>query len=310
MRELDPPYNTGNRDFVYDDAFIDKEDGFRHSKWISFMADRLKIAWNLLSPSGILFISINDGEYAGLKLLCDELFSENFYLTTFIWKSRQRADSRNENMISSDHEYILAYGKSALSVFSGKDKDTTKYKNPDNDPRGPWASIDLSGLADAKARPNLHYDIIDPITGNIYPPNPNRGWSKSKENVERMIQEGRILWPASPKGRPREKKFLRDLLSDKTGFSSVLDSESVGFTTDGTRSLMKVLGKKAFSFPKSTKLLMTMIKQIPKDDATVLDFFAGSRAVIVVEANSYVNTRSSRPLLKFKTQKINGLYAV
>ena len=148
-------------------------------------------------------------------------------------------------MISSDHEYILVYSKSDKFTLLGRTKDISKYKNPDNDPRGPWASIDLSGLADASRRPNLHFDIVDPNTGNIYPPNPNRGWSKSRDTIARMIAEDRILWPSSPKGRPREKKFLKDLQSDKTGFSSVLESEDVGFTTDGTRALINVLGSRA-----------------------------------------------------------------
>ena len=284
---IDPPYNLGG-DFVYNDDYVGKEDGFRHSKWLSFMDARLRIAYRLLSEKGAIFISINDSEYATLKLLCDDIFSELNYQITFIWNSRQRADSRNVNMLSTDHEYILVYSKTNEFSVVGREKDTSKYSNPDNDPRGPWASIDLSGLADATRRPNLHYDIIDPATGNSYPPNPNRGWSKSRETVAKMISENRILWPASPKGRPREKKFLKDLLSDKTGFSSMLDSDAVGFTTDGTRALINVLGSRAFSFPKSVKLLKTLIGQFPNKDCLVLDFFAGSgsTAQAVMELNS------------------------
>lgn len=284
---IDPPYNLGG-DFVYNDDYVGREDGFRHSKWLSFMDARLRIAYQLLSEKGAIFISINDSEYATLKLLCDDIFSELNYQITFIWNSRQRADSRNVNMLSTDHEYILVYSKTDQFSVIGREKDTSKYSNPDNDPRGPWASIDLSGLADATRRPNLHYDIVDPATGNSYPPNPNRGWSKSKETVARMISENRILWPSSPKGRPREKKFLKDLLSDKTGFSSMLDSEAVGFTTDGTRALISVLGNRAFSFPKSVKLLKTLIGQFPSMDCLVLDFFAGSgsTAQAVMELNS------------------------
>ena len=284
---IDPPYNLGG-DFVYNDDYVGREDGFRHSKWLSFMDARLRIAYQLLSEKGAIFISINDSEYATLKLLCDDIFSELNYQITFIWNSRQRADSRNVNMLSTDHEYILVYSKTDQFAVIGREKDTSKYSNPDNDPRGPWASIDLSGLADATRRPNLHYDIIDPATGNCYPPNPNRGWSKSRETVARMISENRILWPSSPKGRPREKKFLKDLLSDKTGFSSMLDSEAVGFTTDGTRALISVLGNRAFSFPKSVKLLKTLIGQFPGKDCLVLDFFAGSgsTAQAVMELNS------------------------
>ncbi len=272
---IDPPYNLGE-DFIYSDHYVGREDSFKHSKWLSFMSSRLRIAYRLLASKGAIFISINDAEYAGLKMLCDSMWGDENYQATLIWKSRQRADSRNISMLSTDHEYILVYGKSSSFRLLGKGKDKTKYRNPDNDPRGPWASIDLSGLADASRRPNLHFDIIDPKTGNVYPPNPNRGWSKSKETIEKMIAENRILWPSSPKGRPREKKFLSSLLSDKTGFSSVLDPEEVGYTTDGTRALIDVLGNKVFNFPKSVKLIKAIVHQYPDTDCTILDFFAGS----------------------------------
>lgn len=272
---IDPPYNLGG-DFVYNDDYVGKEDQYRHSKWLSFMKKRLKIAFRLLSTRGVILISINENEYANLKLLCDEIFTAGNYQATFIWKNRQRADSRNKNMISTDHEYILAYGKTESFSFLGEEKDISKYSNPDNDPRGPWASIDLSGLADANRRPNLHYNIVNPETGIEYPPNPNRGWSKSRDTISRMIAEGRILWPATPKGRPREKKFLRDLLSERTGFSSILDSNYVGYTTDGTKVLNSIFEGKAFNFPKSVKLLKTLLGQFPSKQCLILDFFAGS----------------------------------
>lgn len=272
---IDPPYNLGG-DFVYDDYYVEKEDSFKHSKWLSFMERRLLIAFNLLSNSGCIFISINETEYADLKLLCDEILGEFNYQGTFIWHNRQRADSRNINMISIDHEYILLYSKTENFAVKGRQKDISKYKNPDNDPRGPWASIDLSGLADASRRPNLHFNIVNPKTGISYPPNPNRGWSKSRDTIARMIAENRILWPTSSTGRPREKKFLKDLLSENTGFSSVLDSEDVGYTTDGTRALNNILGTKAFSFPKSVKLIKTLLYQTTNRDSIILDFFAGS----------------------------------
>ena len=291
---IDPPYNLGG-DFVYNDNYVSKDDQYRHSKWLSFMQKRLLIARQLLSPEGVILISINDTEYAHLKMLCDDIFSDNCYQATLIWKNRQRADSRNKNMISTDHEYILVYGRTENISFVGEEKDISKYSNPDNDPRGPWASIDLSGLADATRRPNLHYSIVNPSTGIAYPPNPNRGWSKSRETVARMIEENRILWPSSTTGRPREKKFLRDLLSERTGFSSVLDCDAVGYTTDGTKALNSIFVGKAFNFPKSIKLIKTLIAQIPKKDCLVIDFFAGSgttlHAVNLLNAEDSGNRR-------------------
>ena len=286
---IDPPYNTGNEGWVYNDNVNDPkikkwlgevvgkegEDLSRHDKWLCMMYPRLKLLQKLLADDGVIFISIDDIEYTYLKMICDEIFGNWQYQATLIWHSRQRADNRNKTMLSVDHEYILVYSKTPDFALKGISKDISKYKNPDNDPRGPWASIDLSGLANASQRPNLHYDIIDPKTGLVYPPNPNRGWSKSKENIEKMIQEGRILFPKSPQGRPREKKFLQDLLSENTGFSSILLPE-VGFTTEGTRMMRKIFPEAQFAFPKSVNLIQTLVEQATSDNDIILDSFAGS----------------------------------
>lgn len=305
MIYIDPPYNTGNDSFVYPDDYSEtldeyqkrtgeksaegylnkqslwkknsKESGQYHSAWLSMMYPRLYLARNLLRDDGVIFISIDDNEAANLKLLCDEVFGVELFLGVFQWRRRQTTDTRNYSRVSSDHEYIYAYARGFDCQLVGKAIDESKYKNPDNDPRGPWASIDLSGLATATQRPNLHYAIIDPGTGVSYPPNPNRGWSKSKDNVERMIAEGRILFPNKPDGRPREKKFLHELQSDVTGFSTWLESSVVGFNTDGTREVSNILGGKFFDFPKPKSLISLLLKQAAQSvDSIVLDFFAGS----------------------------------
>ncbi len=296
---IDPPYNTGN-DFIYEDDFsMNSEDylalsgqsdeegnrlvantkanGRMHSDWLSMIFARLKVARSLLREDGLILISIDDNEVDNLRKVCSEIFGEENLIGVFQWRRRQTTDNRNYSRVSFDHEYIIAFGKSSDVRLKGRGIDTEKYKNPDNDPRGPWASIDLSGLATATQRPNLHYDIIDPATNIAYPPNPSRGWSKSKENVQRMISEGRILFPARPEGRPREKKFLNDLQSSVTGFSTWLDSESVGYNTNGTREVTDLMGKKYFDFPKPLSLLQTLLEQGADDpNSIVLDFFAGS----------------------------------
>lgn len=287
---IDPPYNTGNEDWVYNDSLNDihikkwlgkvvgkeGEDLSRHDKWLCMMYPRLRLLQKLLSPTGAIFISIDDNELAYLTLMCYEIFGSSNHVATFIWHSRQKSDSRNISMVSTDHEYVICFSKIPGGFIAlGQKIDISKYKNPDSDPRGPWASIDLSGLANAKQRPNLHYDIVDPLTGIVYPPNPNRGWSKSKERIEEMIEEGRILFPRKPSGRPREKKFLRDLKSDKTSFSSIL-SERVGYTSNGTKELQKILGDSIFDFPKSVDLVEELISQSTPKGGVVLDSFAGS----------------------------------
>ena len=292
MIYIDPPYNTGN-DFVYEDDFRDnlanyiekagknlhsnkKDSGRFHANWLNFMYPRLKIAKSLLRDDGVIFISIDDNEVHNLRALMNEVFGEESFMAVLLWKRRQNADSRNQSNLSSDHEYLLVYSKSENAKLLGKAIDTSKYKNPDQDPRGPWASIDLSGLATKDQRPNLHYDIIDPKTKLSYPPNPDRGWSKSKENISKMIEDGRILFPKKPSGRPREKKFLKDLNQTVTGFSTWLDSNKVGFTTNGTRDLTDIMNGKIFGFPKPVTLIRTLTRQVLGINDLVLDFFAGS----------------------------------
>jgi len=306
MIYIDPPYNTGNDNFIYPDKFAEsreeylnrigdkdetgfmtreglfrknsKDSGHYHSNWLSMMYPRLFLARNLLRDNGVIFVSIDDNEVHNLRLMMNEVFGEENFFGNFQWRRRQRADSRNQSNVSTDHEYIIAYAKSEKATLKGINIDTEKYENPDNDFRGPWASIDLSGLATASQRPNLHYDIIDPNTGNIYPPNPSRGWSKSKENVQKMIAEGRVLFPKLPTGRPREKKFLRDLLTTITGFSTCLDSKEVGYTTNGTREVTDIFNGKYFDFPKPSALIRTFVEQSTQsnDNDVILDFFSGS----------------------------------
>ena len=295
---IDPPYNTGN-DFVYKDNFAEgtsaywehtgvtqdgvkmstntRADGRFHSNWLNMIYPRLLVARQLLREDGVIFVSIDDNEVTHLRKVMDEVFGEANFVACFLWKRRQQTDSRNLSNVSFDHEFIVTYEKSfGATKFQGTSIDETKYKNPDNDPRGMWASIDLSGLATKDQRPNLHYDIIDPATGISYPPNPDRGWSKSRSVVEAMINEGRILFPKKPDGRPREKKFLADLQSNTTGFSTWLESEDVGFNTNGTRELTEIFTGKFFEFPKPSTLLKTLLNQALLPNDLALDFFAGS----------------------------------
>ena len=245
MIYIDPPYNTGN-DFVYNDDFAQSRDAFEetsglfdeagnqtidpmqrntesngrfHTDWLNMIYPRLKVSRDLLSDDGVIFISIDDNEVENLRKICDEIFGEHNFIAQLIWE-RAYSPKNDAKYVSNSHDYVLMYSREISNFIIGRlprtDEANARYSNPDNDPRGPWASIDLSGLANAQQRPNLHYDIVDPSTGITYPPNPNRGWSKSRENVEKMISEGRILFPKIPSGRPREKKFLKDLLSENT----------------------------------------------------------------------------------------------
>ena len=200
---IDPPYNTGNEGWVYNDNVnspllkgwlgksVDAEDLERHDKWLCMMWPKTQLLIELLSPSGILLVSIDGHEQHYLVSILMELFGGECFHKTLVWKRRFNVDSRNVSQISEDHEYILVAGRDV--VFRGAEKDLSKYENPDGDLRGPWMSDNLTGLADAKARPNLHYDLVNPDTGIKYPPHPQRGWAVASNTMARLIADGRIL---------------------------------------------------------------------------------------------------------------------
>lgn len=302
---IDPPYNTGN-DFVYPDNFAeplqhylkltgqaDKDGklltsatdrnggGHRHSNWMRMMYPRLFMARQLLRDDGVIFISIDDNEVHNLRLLMNEIFGEENFVGSIIWKRRQNVDSRAKSGLSSDHEYLIVYGKNEARL-RGQEKDFTKYSNPDNDPLGAWMSADLTGLATKDQRPNLHYPLIDPETSITYEP-PENGWRYGKPTMTWLIEHKRIIWPSASTGRPRLRKYLDELTNSFTGLSSV-------FNTQGTRELKDLFdGKDVLDFPKPVALMKLVVQQgtAVEEGDIVLDFFAGSAttAQAVLELN-------------------------
>ena len=296
MIYIDPPYNTGN-DFIYRDDFAVSaddyaeesgqldEDGNRlfkntdsngrfHSDWCSMIYSRLMLARNLLADDGAIFISIDDNEIANLREICDEVLGSSGFISEFIWKSRQNKDNRNISGVSIDHEYILCYGKSSnLRFFKGSDRKTDQYSNPDNDPRGPWTSANMSGLLPRDQRPNLFYDLIDPATGINYGM-PQMGWRYDKTTMNKLISENRIIWPESSTGRPRRKTFLSEISEVLPGYSSIVGTDI--FTRTATKEIADLFDNRYFDFPKPTSLIQDFIKQVTQDDSIILDFFSGS----------------------------------
>lgn len=297
---IDPPYNTGSDEFIYTDSFnftveelasklsISEEQASRildltrrgsatHSAWLTFMLPRLLLARDLLSKEGIIFISIDDNEQSNLKLLCDDIFGEENLICSFIWKKRQMVDSRTKNGASKDHDYLLCYGRKEDGYILGKESDKTKYSNPDNDSKGPWMSADMTGLATASQRPNLHYDLTDPVTGIVYACPPT-GWRYEPKRMSELIDNGEIIFPKDATGRPRRKKFLKDIESEYTGLSSVFDTV---YSTQGTRELRELFdGKEYFDFPKPIQYIKEILSQgiasHTNTEVYLLDFFGGS----------------------------------
>ncbi|MEI6491107.1 MAG: site-specific DNA-methyltransferase [Verrucomicrobiota bacterium] len=290
---IDPPYNTGG-DFIYPDNYAEGlgsyltylgqvKDGVKqttnldtsgrfHSRWLTMMYPRLFLARNLLREDGVIFVSIDDHEVSNLRMVMDEIFGEENFVGQLIWKRRQTVDSRAQNGVSTDHEYVLCYSRGTTRL-RGQTIDFSKFKNPDNDSRGEWWSADLTGLATREERPNLHYDLENPETGSVYAC-PENGWRYGRETMARMVAEKRIVWPSKTDGRPRLKRFKNDRNDDFTNLCSILDTV---FTTQGTRSLKELFdGRDILDFPKPVELIKLLAYQATQGDDLILDFFAGS----------------------------------
>ena len=295
MIYIDPPYNTGN-DFIYADDFMrsqeeenaqmgmydeDKNRLFKntdtngrfHSDWCSMIYSRLMLARNLLTDDGVIFISIDDNEYSNLKEICDEVFGSQCFLSTFVWK-RRASSQLDKSKCSTDHEYVLAYVGKDFKAFRGIDKDYKGYSNPDNDPRGPWTTGDLTVGMTGDMRPNQYYDLVDPKTGKVYKPNYNRVWSYIPESMAQLIAENRIVFPEDTSKRPMKKRFASELDSDTNPQSTWMDS--VGMNTEGTKQMYDLFGKAFFSYTKPESLVKALSLQATEKDSIILDFFSGS----------------------------------
>ena len=281
---IDPPYNTGNKDFVYNDRIVDKEDSYRHSKWLSFMNKRLRIAKQLLSDKGVIFISIDDNEQAQLKLLCDEIFGQEKFVATIPWRKRT-AKSDVPHYLSQDYEWILCYAN--INYAAGIQKETRKYYETNDIPGRPWRVHDLTKQTTALEGPNSFFTIINPNNRREYSANPNRTWAITKETFEDYYKQHRIVFPGDYDFLNISKPALRywkeddEIKSgDRFGYTTVSSyiNESVGMTQDGTKDIINIFGDKAFGFPKPMSLIQYLLRiSNPHfSNLTVLDFFAGS----------------------------------
>ena len=281
---IDPPYNTGNRDFIYDDDFVDTNDSFRHSKWLSFMEKRLKIARELLNEKGVLFISIDDNEQANLKLLCDEIFGQENFASMFPWRKRT-AKSDVPFGISQDYEWILCYANSDfIASIEGKDR---KYFETEDFPNRPWRFHDLTKQTTAAERPNSFFTMINPKNRQEYPANENRTWAITEDTFRKYYNENRIIFPGDYDFLKISRPVLRywkedDIKKSGGNFGRIAVStkfpDKVGMSQDGTKEITEILQEKAFLYPKSLELIKFLLQfsTFNSKSSTILDFFAGS----------------------------------
>lgn len=289
MIYIDPPYNTGN-DFVYADDFADPMARYKevtqqttksnpetmgrfHTNWLNMMYPRLRLAANLLRDDGVIFISIDDTEVDNLKKMCNEVFGEENYIGIILWK--KKTNGNNMGYIPPVHDYILAYSKSIVDVgdigYEMTEEHFNKtYSNPDNDPRGPWTTTDLS--ANHKGP---YFAITNPVTGDTFYPPEGRYWVFNEKEVLKRIEEGRIIFGKTGTTRPVQKVFAADRIHGKIRAESWWDKH--GMNEDATAEIRELFGQgKLFTHPKPTKLLYNLIKIVTDKDDIVLDFFSGS----------------------------------
>ena len=266
---IDPPYNTGNKDFSYNDTYVDSEDDFRHSKWLSFMSKRLRIAKQLLSERGFLFISIDDNEFANLRILCDEILSSNNFIASPVRRRRKSQANLSKN-ISTIHEYVLIYRKSPDFELNKIEAniDLSDYKNPDNDPRGPYKTMPCTNKGGSK------YTVTTP-TGRVI----SEEWRFKEETYYALLNDDRLVFPRGGAGKPRYKLFL----SDKEHKGVIANSwwSELESNQEGAAMLKEIMdGKEVFSNPKPIGLLKFILTLGSLKDSIILDFFAGSGSTL------------------------------
>lgn len=271
---IDPPYNTGNKDFVYNDAFVDSEDAYRHSKWLSFMSKRLRIAKKLLSDRGVIFISIDDNEQAQLKLLCDEIFGYDNFTGNVIW---EKTDSPRMDVKSFTvrHDYILVYQKAGFILNRIEPNDIPEHYNK-IDEKGRRYYLKPLRLMGGHKSDSLYYGIEAPDGSIVYPTEKNgdKGcwrWSNNKylEEIER------IEWIKGKKGWSANFRIYADALKP-VPVNTVWTFDRVGSTRTAKTELTNIIQQSIFSYPKPSSLISFITKISSENNSTILDFFAGS----------------------------------
>ena len=295
MIYIDPPYNTGS-DFVYEDDFADPMARYKeitqqttksnaetmgryHTNWLNMMYPRLRLAHNLLTQDGVIFISIDDNEVINLRKLCDEIFGEENFVGNVIWE-RAFAPKNDAKYFSASHDYILVYAKNITDFKIGKlprtEEANARYSNPDNDPRGPWTADNLTVKTYSA---NNDYPITTP-GGRVVNPSHGSCWRVSKERFQELVEDNRVYFGDEGNNVPRLKRFLSEIQSGMTP-TTLWKFQDVGHNQEGRQELKKVFdGKGYFDGPKPTRL-MNRVLQIAnvKDDDIVLDFFSGSATI-------------------------------
>lgn len=284
---IDPPYNTGNKDFIYNDKIIDKNDGYSHSKWLSFMSKRLEYARVLLNDSGLIYISIDNNEQSQLKLLCDSIFGETNFVANLIWSNREGGGSSDSKLFRLKHEYILVYSKNidAVEIKGVPISNEDRYKLSDEYEvtRGKYYLQKL-GMGSIQYSESLDYPIEAPDGSFIMPSDNNNGkkacWRWSRKKFEWGLKNGFVEIKQNVKDEwvVYTKQYLKadndgNIILRSQRPMGVIDSFS---STQGAKQLKNIIPDAPFSYPKDTNLISWLLDRTDNKNSQVLDFFAGS----------------------------------
>ena len=298
MIYIDPPYNTGN-DFVYEDDFAEDTDSYMgrsgqydeqgnqlvqntdsngrfHTDWLNMIYPRLRVAKDLLTEDGVIFISIDDNEDENLRKCCDEVFGEQNFVAQLIWE-RAYAPKNDARFISNSHDYVLMYARDINNFTIGRlprtEEANARYQNPDNDPRGVWKPSDLSVKTYNAA---CDYPITAP-SGRVIEPPAGRCWRLSKNAFLERLHDNRIYFGADGNSVPCMKRFLTELKYDGMAPTSIMFYKDVGHSQEGAKEVTTLMDAGVFDGPKPVRLLIRLLTLANlNDDSLVLDFFSGS----------------------------------
>lgn len=270
---IDPPYNTGNDSFNYNDSF-------NHSTWLIFMKNRLELARKFLKNDGVIFVSLDDREAHYCKVLMDDIFGSDNYLNDIIWNSTKSVT--NTAIISVSHTHTLVYFKNKDYFVKNRTEFRIKdngegFSNPDNDSRGPWKAdpFQVGGW-----RPNQQYEIVNPKTGKVYLPNEGCSWKNDYDKFQELLKDNRIIFGATGESGPQRKRFLYEAKERGKVVKTIWDD--AGTTTNGTQHLKKLFGKNVFSNPKPEQFIKKILELSTKEGDLVLDYHLGSGTTCAV----------------------------
>jgi adenine-specific DNA-methyltransferase len=328
MIYIDPPYNTG-KDFVYTDNFSESSQDFFlksnqtdetgkrlvanqesngrfHSDWLTMLYSRIKLARNLLSEQGVIFISIDDGEVSNVRKICDEIFGSDHFAAQIIWKKRNTPP--NDKVIGAQHDYILVYVKKSISAINLRQRSESqiaRYKNPDNHPKGPWVAGDLTAnVKGGRYVESLNYTITNPHTGVGTKPSNNGNWRFNSDKVEKLIQADGIYFGKDGTSTPKLKRFLCDV---KEGITWTTLWDFAPYNTAGSNEMKEIFGNSIlFESPKPVGLIKHIVEAGATRDGIILDFFAGSSTTAEAVMQLNAQDGGSRRFIQVQLPELCG----